>query len=85
MTSAKKPQRHHWARHHRILAGVLIVMIVIAAGLLIAQDQETLRVKSPLDAGDARFPQYLANLLGHRLTANGPTSSSRMATTRFPR
>jgi cardiolipin synthase len=71
MGSTSTPQRHHWARHHRILAGVLIVLIVIVAGLLIAQDQETLRVKSPLDAADARFPQYLANLLGHRLTANG--------------
>jgi cardiolipin synthase len=68
--STKKPQRQHWARHHRILAGVLIVLMVIAAGLLIAQDQETLRVRSPLDADDTRFPQYLANLLGHRLTAH---------------
>ena len=45
-------------------------MIVLAAGLLIAQDQETIRIKSPLAIEDARFPQYLANLLGHRLTAN---------------
>jgi cardiolipin synthase len=44
--------------------------MVIAAGLLLAQDQETLRVKSSLDVNDARFPHYLANLLGHRLTAN---------------
>jgi cardiolipin synthase len=70
MGSKDAPQRQHWSRHHRILAGVLIVLIVIAAGLLIAQDQETLRIKSPLDTGDARFPQYLANLLGNRLTAN---------------
>ncbi len=65
-----RPQRQHWARHHRILAGALIALIAVAAGLLIAQDQETLRVKSPLAADDARFPQYLANLLGHRLTAH---------------
>ena len=45
-------------------------MIVLAAGLLIAQDQETIRIKSPLAIEDARFPQYLANLLGHRLTSN---------------
>ena len=49
---------------------MLIVLILVAAGLLIAQDQETLRIRSPLDAADTRFPQYLANLLGHRLTAD---------------
>jgi cardiolipin synthase len=70
MTSKKKPQRQHWARHHRILAGALIVVILIAAGLVLAQDQETLRIKSSLAADDARFPLYLANLLGHRLTAH---------------
>ena len=66
----KKPQRQHWARHHRILAGVLIVLLVIAVGLLIAQDQETIQIKSSLAVEDPRFPQYLANLLGHRLTSN---------------
>ena len=70
MTTKSKPQRQHFARHHRILAGVLIGLIVLAAGLLIAQDQETIRIKSPLAIEDARFPQYLANLLGHRLTSN---------------
>jgi cardiolipin synthase A/B len=69
MTSKKKPQRQHWARHHRILAGVLIVLILIAAGLALAQDQETLRIRSSVEVEDARFPQYLADLLGHRLTA----------------
>ena len=66
----KKPERLHWAKHHRILAGVLIGLIVLAAGLLIAQDQETLRVKSSLAVDDPRFPQYLADLLGHQLTQN---------------
>lgn len=65
-----KPHRQHFARHHRILAGILIGLIVLAAGLLIAQDQETIQIKSPLAVDDPRFPQYLANLLGHRLTAN---------------
>jgi len=49
---------------------LLIGVIVVAAGLLIAQDQETLRIKSSLSVEDPRFPQYLANLLGHRLTSN---------------
>jgi cardiolipin synthase A/B len=68
MKSKTKPQRYHWARHHRILAGILIGVIVIGTGLLIAQDQETLRVRTSLAVDDARFPQYLADLLGHRLT-----------------
>lgn len=65
-----KPHRQHFARHHRILAGILIGLIVLAVGLLIAQDQETIQIKSSLAVEDPRFPQYLANLLGHRLTAN---------------
>ena len=70
MTAKTRPQRNHWARHHRILAAVLIGAIVLAVGLLIAQDQATIRIKSSLSAADPRFPQYLANLLGHRLTSN---------------
>ena len=41
-------KRVHWARHHRILAGVLIGVILVSAGLLIAQDQETLRIRASL-------------------------------------
>ena len=70
MKSKTKPQRQHWARHHRILAAVLIVLLVLAVGLLLAQDQETIQIKSSLAVEEPRFPQYLANLLGHRLTSN---------------
>lgn len=70
MSSEHKAHRQHWARHHRLLAAVLIGLIVLAAGLLIAQDQETIRIKSPLAIDDPRYPQYLANLLGHRLTSH---------------
>src|SRR5262249_21241138 len=63
-----KPQRLHWAKHHRILAGVLIGVILIAGGLLLAQDKETLQIRSPLAAEDSRFPDYLARLVGHPLT-----------------
>src|SRR2546423_1982816 len=69
-TRGRSPQRYHWPRHHRILAGVLVGFLVVAGGLLMAQDQATLRIRSPLAVGDPRFPQYLANLLGHRLTSN---------------
>lgn len=70
MSAKTRAQRQHWARHHRILAGVLLLLIVVGAGLLIAQDQETIQIKSSLAVEDMRFPQYLANLLGHRLTSN---------------
>ena len=61
-------KRVHWARHHRILAGVLIGVILVGAGLLIAQDQETLRIRSSIAVDDSRFPDYLARLLGHPLS-----------------
>jgi len=70
MAAKNKPQRQHWARAHRILAGVLIGFIVIAVGLAIAQDQETLRIRTSVAINDSRFPQYLADLLGHRLTSS---------------
>jgi len=80
----KTPQRQHWARHHRILAGVLIAFLVIAVGLLFAQDQETIRIKSPLAIDDPRFPQYAANLLGHRLTSNDSYVVHTNGTQAFP-
>src|SRR5688572_27237516 len=55
-------------RTRKLIVGVAVAAVVVATGLLIAQDQETLRVKSPLSAADARFPEYLARLLGHSLT-----------------
>jgi cardiolipin synthase len=45
------------------------VALAIAGALLVAQDQETLRVRTSLAAGDARFPEYLARLLGAPLTS----------------
>jgi cardiolipin synthase A/B len=65
-----------------VVAAILIVALIIAGGLLIAQDQDTLRVQSPLGAGDARFPDYLSRLLGHPLSerdayivhTNGPAA-----------
>src|SRR5712691_6217932 len=70
MAEKEKPQRQHWARHHRILAAALIVLIVTAVALAIAQDKETLRVRTSLAIDDPRFPQYLADLLGDRLTSS---------------
>lgn len=52
-----------------LIGGIAVAAVLIATGLVIAQDQETLRVRSPLPAADPRFPEYLARLLGHMLTA----------------
>jgi cardiolipin synthase len=53
-----------------VLAAVLIAALLLVAGLVIAQDQETLRVRTSLAASDARFPEYLARLLGAPVTAD---------------
>jgi cardiolipin synthase len=53
-----------------VIAGVAVVGVIVIAGfLLLAQDQDTLRVRTPLPVEDARFPTYLARLLGHTLTS----------------
>ena len=43
---------------------VLGCVAIVAALLLIAQDQETVRVRSPLDARDLQFTPYVASLVG---------------------
>ena len=42
----------------------LAALMAAAALLLLAQDQETLRVESPVAAGDTRFVEYVASLVG---------------------
>ena len=55
-------------RARNLVLAVAIVVALIAAALVIAQDQETLKVRSPMGAADPRFPTYLARLLGRSLT-----------------
>ena len=52
-----------------LIIGVVIALIVIGMGLVIAQDQETLRVRTSLAATAPAFPGYLAKLSGHPLTS----------------
>jgi cardiolipin synthase len=52
-----------------LILGIVAGLLLVAVGLLVAQDQETLRVKTSLAAADPAFPKYLARLLGHPLTA----------------
>jgi cardiolipin synthase len=43
---------------------VAIAVFIVAVLLLIAQDQDTLRVDSPVEATDPRFADYVASLVG---------------------
>lgn len=52
-----------------VLIAVVVVLLFIAAGLVIAQDQEVVRVKTSVAAADPRMPAYLARLTGHPLTS----------------
>ena len=52
-----------------VVSALLIAALIVAGALVIAQDQETLRVRTPLAADDPRFPEYLARLLGAPLTS----------------
>jgi cardiolipin synthase len=44
--------------------GALIGVAVVAVLLMLAQDQETLTVQSPVTADDQRFTDYIASLVG---------------------
>ena len=48
---------------------LLAATVVVAIGLLVAQDQETLKIRSPVAAEDPRFATYIAALVGVDLTA----------------
>ena len=61
--SGKAADKHH-RKHRRWPRRVLIGVGIFAGLLLLAQDQETLRVESPVDASDPRFADYVASLVG---------------------
>jgi cardiolipin synthase len=67
-----------------LVIGVVIAVLVIAGGLLIAQDQETLRVRTELPASDPRFPEYLSRLLGAPLTSGDAYIVHTDGTAAFP-
>jgi cardiolipin synthase len=52
-----------------LILGIVIAAAVLGAGLVIAQDQETLHITTPIAVEDAAFPNYLSRLLGHPLTS----------------
>jgi cardiolipin synthase A/B len=67
-----------------LIIGVVTALLMIAGGLLIAQDQETLRVRTELPAADAQFPEYLARLLGAPLTTGDAYIAHTDGTAAFP-
>jgi cardiolipin synthase A/B len=52
----------------RALIVMLIGALIVSAALLVAQDQETMRVRSDIAADDRRDPAYVAALVGAALT-----------------
>ena len=58
----------HLPKRHRIITGVVLAFILVAIGLALAQDQETLRLRTAVAAEDPVFPEYLARLLGNPLS-----------------
>ena len=67
-----------------LVFAILIAMLLIAIGLVIAQDQETLRIRTPLAAGDPGFPDYLATLLGDPRTTGDTYIVHTNGDTAFP-
>lgn len=51
-----------------LAAAVVAVTVVVGVGVLVAQDQQTLRIHSALGATDPAFPEYVAALAGSPLT-----------------
>jgi len=57
--------RLDWLHGWRLWVGVGIVVTALA--LLIAQDQETLAIESPVAATDGRFADYVSSLVGAKV------------------
>ena len=57
-----------WKPIRRALIVLAIAAAVVIVLLMLAQDQETLRIRSAIPAEDPRYPAYLAALVGADLT-----------------
>jgi cardiolipin synthase len=53
-----------WRAHHRAIIAGGVGLALVALIIFFAQDPETLRVESPVQAADATFPDYIASLIG---------------------
>jgi cardiolipin synthase len=57
-----------WKHVRHALIVLAIAAVVVTVLLMLAQDQETLRIHSAISAEDARYPAYVAALVGADLT-----------------
>jgi cardiolipin synthase len=73
-----RPRPRRWPR---VLA-LLVTLVVVL--LFIAQDQETIRVQSPVDASDPRFLDYVATLVGAPVTGGDAYTVLRNGDETFP-
>lgn len=64
---------------------VLAGLAVTAGLLLLAQDQDTIRVRSPIGSDDPRFPEYVASLVGAPVTRGDAYIVLRNGVEVFPR
>ena len=77
--------RHSYSSRPRSWPYWAFLSFAIVAGLLwIAQDQETLRVQSPVEASDPRFPDYVASLIGAAVEAGDAYTVLRNGDEAFP-
>ncbi len=62
----------------------LAALIAVTVLLLLAQDQETLKIESPVAAGDPRFVEYVASLVGTAVESGDEYSVLRNGDEVFP-
>ena len=67
------------------LIGIVAVVLVVGLALLLAQDQETLTIRSAVSAEDPRHTAYLAALVGADLSGAAATSSTPTDSSSFRR
>jgi cardiolipin synthase len=53
-----------WKKHSRPITAIALSLGALGLVVFLAQDPETLRVESPVEATDPQFPDYVASLVG---------------------
>lgn len=56
--------RKTWKKHRRAIVAITLTVGLVGLVIFFAQDPEALRVESPVEATDPRFPDYVASLVG---------------------
>lgn len=58
-------------RHRKLWITFAVIILIVGAVLLVAQDQEYIYVQSAFSAEDPKFPSYVAAIAGSPLTRGG--------------